>query len=353
MTQSVVRQTLVTINSTEWLNLCARGAIRISKRRPVQVSSPATEKEMEKVFVTAPFTKIQSAVDLFVLEISDNWVKTAPKHHSFPSEISILSLSDVLSHHPISQAHFEHYKGKGAACGVELNEAVFEQHWVKWTANEIVKDAIDSAVRLQSNFGIGSIMEIKRSDKYRWEDLVRLTLRPNEPIKQKPAHIETLISGVRKIADAVAGTVDSEQFYVACAIEWIDHRLKKDPMKRKGTIEILRVALESTKGLPLGNPGPETTSALAHLLQTYPKAFTDEISPIAVAHVVRLTTTARTKKLKPETATHILNSVIKSTSTASLLSFLLALALDVELTNQLILATSTLDFAEMTWNVPN
>ena len=64
-------------------------------------------------------------------------------------------------------------------------------------------------------------------------------------------------------------------------------------------------------------------------------------------------TAARTKKLKPETATHILNSFDKSKSTATLVSFLLVLALDVELTNQLISATSTLDYAEMTWDLPN
>ena len=353
MDQPSDQKTLLAVNSTEWLNLCARGSIRISRRRPIQVSIPSTEKEMERVFVTAPFTKVSSSVDLFLLEITDTWIKSAPKHRSFPAEISILSLSDVLSHHPISQAHYEHYKSKGASCGVELQEAKFEQYWVKWTSNEIVKDAIESAARLQKAFGIGLSTETKRTDKYKWEDLVRLSLRPNDPIKLKPAHVETLISGARKLSDAVAATVDSEQFYIACAIEWIDLRLKKDPMKKKGMGELLRASLEKTKELPLGDPGPETLSALDHIYATYPKAFTEEIPPLAIAHVIRLMTAARTKKLKPEIATHILNSANRSTSTATLLSFLLALALDVELTNQLVLATSTLDFAEMTWDLPN
>jgi hypothetical protein len=353
MDQIADQKTLLALNSTEWLNLCARGSIRISRRRPVQVSTQPSEKEMEKVFVTAPFTKVDSSVDLFVLEITDSWTKSAQKHRSFPSEISILSLSDVLSHYPISQAHYEHYKSKGASCGVELQEAKFEQYWGKWTLNEKVKDALESAAQLQKAFGIGLSIATKRPDKYKWEDLARLSLRPNEQIKLKPSHVETLISGARKLADAVATTVDSEQFYIACAIEWIDLRLKKDPMKKKGTRELLRASLEKTKELPLGDPGPETLSALDHLYATYPKAFTEEIPPLAIAHVIRLMNAARTKKLKPEVATHILNSATKSSSTATLLSFLLALALDVELTSQLVMATSTLDFAEMTWDLPN
>lgn len=156
-----------------------------------------------------------------------------------------------------------------------------------------------------------------------------------------------------ELADAVAATVDSEQFYIACAIEWIDLRLKKDPMKKKGTRELLRASLEKTKELPIGDPGPETLSALDHLYATYPKAFTEEIPPLAIAHVIRLMTAARARKLKPETATHILNLIDRSKLTATLVSFLLVLALDVELTNQLISATSTLAFAEMTWDLPN
>ena len=50
MSQTDPRQTLLAINSTEWLNLCARGSIRMSKRRPTIVSNPASEREMEKVF---------------------------------------------------------------------------------------------------------------------------------------------------------------------------------------------------------------------------------------------------------------------------------------------------------------
>ena len=94
MTAANSRQTLLAINSAEWLNLCARGSIRMSKRRPIVVSNPASEREMERVFTAAPFTKLDSSVDLFILALDDDWAKTKRGHRSYPSEILQLNLSD-------------------------------------------------------------------------------------------------------------------------------------------------------------------------------------------------------------------------------------------------------------------
>jgi hypothetical protein len=41
----------------------------MGKRRPVVVSNPPSKKELEKVFAAAPFTKLSSSVDLFILAI--------------------------------------------------------------------------------------------------------------------------------------------------------------------------------------------------------------------------------------------------------------------------------------------
>ena len=353
MSESATKQTLIALNSTEWLNLCARGSIRIVKRRAIAVPMNATTKDLDKVFAVAPFTKVSSAVDLFVLEVPNSWTKTAAKHRSMPSEVSILNLADVVFHHPVSQAHFEHYKNKGLSCGVDLQEAKFERAWLSWTMSETVKDALRSVELLQKSLGIKPLSEIKRPDRYKWEDLVRLALRPNEPIKPKPAHVETLISGIRKLADAVAGSTDSESFYLACAIEWVDLRLKKDPMKKKSTRELLNNTLGKLKDVPLAEPSSETIAALKHLSDSFPKAFTEEISALSIAHAVRFVTAARSKRLKPEIAIQMFNSIDKSSSTSVLLSFLLAVSLDVELTNQFIRASTKQDFAEMNWDLPN
>ena len=352
MTSSDSRQTLLAVNSTEWLNLCARGSIRMNKRRPVLVSTPATEREMEKVFAAAPFTKISSSVDLFILVINDQWVKESARHRSYSSEVLTLTRFDVLSHHPVAQEHFDYYENIGNKCGVHLDAPIFEKSWLFWITNETLKSSVDAAVRLQQSFGIPLLTGVKRADKYKWEDLARLVLRPNEPIRPKPGHVETLISHVRLIADAVSSARDSERFYIACSIEWIDLCLKKDPLKKKASKDLLLSALANAKDIPIGSPSEPTMAALRHLAETYPKAFTEELTPLTIAHIVRLLTESRTKKLKPETAVMVINSLNRDSSASTLVTFLLATSLGIELTNRLIFATSQMDFVEMNWELP-
>ena len=353
MSQTDPPQTLLAINSFEWLNLCARGSIRMSKRRPTIVSNPASEREMEKVFASAPFTKIGSSVDLFVLVVNEEWPKSKTRHRSHPSEILSLSLTDVISHHPIALEHLEYYRNIGADCNVYLDEPIFEKAWLYWITNETVQSSLDAAERLQQAFHIHPSSGTKRTDKYKWEDVARLVLRPNEAIKAKPAHIETLLSNIRRIADAVSSTQDSEQFYIACAIEWIDIRLGKDPLTKRTIRDTLLAALTSARDLPLGAPTEQTSVALELLAETFPRAFTDEISPIVVAHVVQLLTKSRTKKLRPETFSGIIRSLEDKSSSSTFISFVLASSLEIELTNKMILATTQVNLVPMNWELPN
>lgn len=353
MSQTDPRQTLLAINSTEWLNLCARGSIRMSKRRPLVVSNPASEREMEKVFASAPFTKIGSSVDLFVLVINEEWPKSKARHRSHPSEILTLTLTDVNSHHPVALEHTEYYRNIGATCGVYLDEPIFEKSWIYWITNETIQSSLDAAERLQQAFQIDPSSQNKRADKYKWDDIGRLVLRPNEAIKAKPAHIETLLSNIRRIADAVSSTQDSEQFYIACAIEWIDIRLGKDPLTKKATRDTLLAAMASAKELPRGTPSEQTSAALELLCETFPKAFTNEISPVVVAQVVQLLTESRTKKLRPETFSGVIRSLEDKSSSSTVITFVLATSLGIELTNQLIQATTQMNLVPMNWELPN
>lgn len=353
MSEHLIRQTLLAINSTEWLNLCARGSIRMSKRRSIVVNSPASAREMEKVFAAAPFTKLGSSVDLFVLVISDDWVAAKRGHRSYPSEILQLKISDVKGHHPVALEHFEYYKSIGIKCGVHLGDPIFEKAWVYWITNETIRASSDAADELQRAFHVNPSSGSKRADKYKWDDIARLVLRPNEAIKAKPAHVETLLSNIRKIADAVSPTRDSEQFYIACAIEWTDIRLNKDPLKNRVTKDTITSALANAKELPLGTPSEQTLAALNLIAKTFPKAFTEEISPVGVAHIVRLLTDARTKKLKAETVIEILNYHGSASAISTLATFVLATSLGIELTNQLVFATSQLNLVEIKWDSHN
>lgn len=324
----------------------------MSKRRPVVVTSPVSEREMEKVFAAAPFTKLGSSVDLFVLAVKEDWTKTKRGHRSYPSEILQLHLSDVKEHHPVALEHFEYYSNIGNKCGVFLSDPIFEKAWVYWITNETIRTSSDAADLLQRAFQIHPSSEAKRADKYKWNDVARLVLRPNESIKGNPAHVETLLSSIRRIADAVSSTRDSEQFYLACGIEWTDIRLNKDPLKKKATKDALLTALANAKEFPLGAPSEQTSAALNVLAETFPKAFTDELTPMTVAYIVQLLTESRTKKLKPETVGRILQSLDNNSPSATLVTFVLATTLGIELTNQLILATTQADQVPMNWDLP-
>lgn len=353
MNIAITQQTVVAINSTEWLNLCARRSIRLSKRRPVSVGTSPTDREMEKVFASAPFTKLGSSIDLFVLVIKHDWPQSSAKNRSFPSEILTLNLADVVSHHPIAQEHFDYYAHIGSKCDVLLESSIFEKSWVFWITNETLNASILAADHLQQAFGRAQSSTVKRTDKYKWSEIARLVLRPIEPIKAKPGHIESLISNVRRIVDAAAATRDSEQFYIACTIEWIDARLQRDPMRKKSNKLLLEAALENAKDQPIESLSDQTKSALTHLTLLYPRAFTEELTPLAIAGIVRLLSEARSKKLKPETAVAIINSFSPDSPVATLATFLLATQLGIEMTNQLVLGISNLDFVDLTWDTPN
>jgi len=353
MTQSDLRQIMLAINSTEWLNLCARGSIRMSKRRPVMVSVPTSERQMEKVFACAPFTKMSSSVDLFVLVVNEKWLKSKAGHRSYPSEILTLSLIDVISHHPVALEHMEYYRNIGSKCGVYLDEPIFEKSWLHWITNETIRSSLDAADRLQNALQIEPCSTTKRAGKYKWEDIARLVLRPNEPIKTKPAAIESLLSNIRRIADAVSATRDTEQFYLACAIEWTDIRLNKDPLKKKVAKNALVAALTNAKELPLGEPSEQTSATLELLAETFPKAFNEELTPMTIAHVVQLLTESRTKKLRPETFSRIIHSLDSNSASATLITFVLATSLGIELTNQLILATAQVNLLPINWEPLN
>jgi hypothetical protein len=353
MLTSNPRQTLLAVNSTEWLNLCARGSIRMSKRRPVTVSDPVTHRGMEKVFVTAPFTKMESSIDLFILVISNQWAKSTPRHRAFPSEVMTLSLSDVVSHHPVARDHLEYYRNIASQCGVHLDNAIFEESWLHWVTNETIQASLDSAESLQAALQLDASYRAKRSDKYTWGDIARLVLRPREPVKAKAALAESLLRNISTITDAVSGTRDTEQFYLACAIEWVDIRLGKDPTKTKAIREVVLAALDHARERPIREPSDETRAALDLLQVTFPKAFNDEITPVTVAHIVRLMAETRSKKLLPATVFAIFRSLDEGAPSAALINMVLATALGPELSLNLIRASIQANPMHITWDVPN
>jgi len=333
-------KTILIVNSTEWRNLCARGILRISKRRPTKISESSQRRDLRRAFAVAPTTNLESSVDLLVLELIEDWEVLSQKHVGAPNEVITLPLSAILLHHPVSSEHLNYYRDQGSSCGVDVADAIYEDAWIEWVMSESVSASIVSATELEKAFGISFKPSDKRGDKYRWEDLARLTLRPSTEIRRKPGHVDLLLKTLSDISFAIASTIGLEQFYLATAIEWVDHRLGKDPLAKRVHHTMLQSALDMAKAIPIDSPdglSQQTKEALTHLALTFPKAFTDELTPISLSLIARLLIEAKSHAIKPHTAISMIQSMTGNghTERARLAIFLLAVELGPELSKQL------------------
>jgi hypothetical protein len=124
-------------------------------------------------------------------------------------------------------------------------------------------------------------------------------------------------------------------------------------MKKKPLNDILSIALANAKEIPFAAPGEQTVTAMKSLLESYPQAFTEELTPATVIQVVRMVSDARSRKLNPESVIKTIHSFEKSSSSASLIAFLIATSLGIELTNQLVHASSHMEIMDIDWEVAN
>lgn len=351
MNKSGNSRLLVAVNSAEWLNLCARNDIRLHKRRAVLVPAQPSSQEMEKVFALAPFTKLDSALDLFILEINPDWTSSKNRHRVGRSELLLLSLEDVVSHHPVAAEHSDYYQNIMSRYQINLGEARFEESWRGWIFNETTDASLRAAKVLQTRLGITPSINRRTNDGYKWEELARVIVRPSEKIKKRPAHIEKLLQSANAIADEAAGGRDSEQYYLACTIEWIKHRLNKQPLRKQEIKEQLSSALGASKQLPFGPPSEPTSAGLKLLEATYPNAFTDELTPATVTSLVLVTTDARRKRMKLDAALRIVRSLNPDSASSTVISFAMAVSLGVERTYQLAHALTRSDAQESDWEL--
>lgn len=266
-------QVLLVVNMTEWINLCNRGSIRMNKRRALRVSAEPNTREMNRVFASAPHTKLGSSVDLFVLVLDRRWADVGKKHRVGLSDVLLLDLAHVESHHPVSKQDFGYFQSLGAKCGVDLSEAIFEDHWLKWVESETLVASCEAAIQLQRHFGVRPIDDVRRFAGYKWEEIAKLILQPRIQIKSRPGHVETLLKECRRIGDAVANTRDTENFYLASAIEWVNSRSRKNPLTNPATKDALRAALAKGKGVFSSGVSSDTRASLELIDTNFPKAF--------------------------------------------------------------------------------
>ena len=341
---------LLAVNQSEWRNLIQVGDIRISKRRIARTSYMPTEKEMFRVFALAPTTKIGSSVDLFVLELSADWPIKCLKHDAHPSEVVWLSVSDVISHHPVAKKDFEYFSTSAEKCGVQLASADFETQWRQWVESEKISISCKLADELQKLLGFEQSLTTKRIDGYKWRDVSKLVINPATRVKQNPRHLELLLHSVNGIMHNAMGSKDFKAFQIACAVEWINIKLKRNIMMRKEVRDFLEPHIALTKDMPIEASDSSTAMALDFLKERFPRVFTDEVTPLAISSIVELVYDSKNERIKPDRILRIFRDSDHGVLTSSLLAFLVSSALDPALGRQLVRSFSSVNLIEIDWS---
>ncbi len=346
---SHAKTTIVILTSTEWLNLCSRKSIRLSKHRPVPISNPPTEKEMNTAFAKAPFTKLKSSVDVLAIAISPDWASKESRHSASPQDIYWLKLQDVLSHHTIAESEREYYQNITTKSGIVLEESIYEPFWHKWVQREQNDALFQTWIDLSQVLGLQNPSLTKREDKYMWQEVSHLCRSPKHPLKNKPAHVETLLRNLAFISDAVLGITDSQKFHLAVNVEWIEQRLGKDPLKASQSRKIVSAALEAADGQDLLPVTDQTLDTLDHLQEKFKKAYTAELNPLLIPQLVSIYLECKSKSSQlPRKFLSALNED-KTRDSAALLTLLTTCLLGVESTYQLIQLFSYENLIDMTW----
>lgn len=343
------KTTIVILTSTEWLNLCSRKSIRLSKHRPVSISHSPTEREMNAAFAKAPFTKLKSSVDVLAVTISPDWASKERRHSASPQDIYWLKLTNVLSHHTIAESDREYYQNITSRSGIILEESIYEPFWRAWVEREQNDALLGAWSDLSQVLGIENPTALKRGDKYKWQEVAQLCRNPKQPLKNKPAHVETLLRNLSFISDAVLGITDSQKFHLAVNIEWIEQRLGKDPLRSNEAKKLIGAAFEAAENhdfLPLTE---QTRDALRYLQEKFAKAYTSELTPIALPQLlnVYLSCKAKSRRL-PQAVLSALHADSERNS-AALLTLLTTCLLGVESTYQLVQLFSFENLMEMNW----
>lgn len=341
---------LLAVNQSEWRNLIQIGDIRISKRRVVKTSYTYTEKDLFRVFSLAPTTNIGSSVDLFVLELTADWPNKCLKHDAHPSEVAWLSVSDVMNHHPAANSHFDYFFPAAEECGVLLSPAEFETQWRHWDESEKISISCKLTDDLQKLLGFEPSLETKRIDGYKWKDISKLVINPATKIKQKPGHLEQLLRSINEIMHNAVGSKDFKAFQIACAVEWINIKLNRNIMKRKEVRDFLEPHITLTRDIPIEASDSSAAVALNYLKECFPRAFTDEVTPLAISSIVELVYDSKNKRIKADRILRIIRESSHGASTSSLLVSLVSSALDPAYGRQLIRSFSSVNLIEIDWS---
>lgn len=352
MSEATVFATVIT--STEWRSLLGLGELRIARRRVQEIRVPPTSKERDRLFAWGPTTVVGDGNDVIVLELSDDWVARSVRHPAQPSELTLLPRGAILAHHAVGSEFHTYLSGDAEKEGVELAQGRYDQPWNEWVDRTHLDHELSAARELLAALAIEWDLTQKRPDGYSWSEVIRLARNGKSVVKSKPKHIESILRSVRAISDSVAGVQATAAYDVAVNIEWVSTRLGKDAFAKTDLRVALETALESGRDLGWSRNGVDCSpceSAIALLVERFPRAYTEEITPLVVSTLARLVMAAKDRTLDPiDLATLVSRLRDQNLLAAATVCASVAGALGPILTRRLVRSVASVNLLPIDWS---
>lgn len=341
----------VAITASEWRALLGYGELRLARRRIQPISESISAKESNRLFSWSPTTVLGDGNDLLVLELIEEWASKALKHPAHTSELVIIPLDAVKTHHCVGASFHAYLSGEAEREQILLEHGRYDAPWTQWVAEQSNAQELAAAQAFVNAFDLDVDLRRRRSDGYSWLEITRLSKNSKTVVKARPKHVESLLRAVRGISTTISGVHDSAAFDIAANIEWIAVRTGRDPLKKRAIKDQIDSALETASQSRWNVQGSEAaTEAIKVLESHHPKVYVRDVNPTSVIHVVRVVMAAKDRTLRPldfVESVHSLRDV--SHESAALLCVATAGALGPLISKRLIRSLQMVNPVDLDW----
>jgi len=303
----------VALTLAEWEIFVRHGELRLAKRRIQSLSSPPTIKQIKRLFSWAPMTGIGDSNDTLVLELLNTWELSVGKCPEHPAELLLLPISAVSEHHVVGDELMLQLEELSESWGIDLKSGRYAESWGEWAREETWKFEASAAEGLLAAFGLKLDLHSIRDDKLPWRDVMQLARGTADNQKVSSSRLEVLLTAVRNINSEIIEYRDDASFLIRANLMWIQIWSAVNQESDSKAPTCSDDLLERANNLAW-HPGahylPEVFATFRELAAQYPNAFSTELSPAVVGHLLRIAILAK----EEEPDRHEFEAVIRALS---------------------------------------
>jgi hypothetical protein len=235
-----------------------------------------------------------------------------------------------MAHRTVAGENLAYYTGVGERYGVVLDGCELEPLWLDWAVREQIRSVTSCAARLLGHFGNEEDFAGRRADKMAWTDLGRILLGRDVATRPKTGHVEQLLRSSEQIVDRIAGTRDAQSFHLAAAIVWVEIRTGRNAQRARDTAAKTKKYLDTARSEEFSHPSANTLEALGFMAESFPRAFTDELTPQTVSGLLEVIHDSASGSLTPDRVVELVRTAGATPASQSLLAFAITARIGVE-----------------------